>query len=354
MDFRGYLQSRGITGALGFVGNDGRVDPTKSGYDAVVDPSLGPSGVYSNSTLSSGLPTVQSGIDRLYNEYKATQQPSAGAGSQSGTDYSGQLAGLDLSEGRLRGLLGTADTKLNQGLGQLQDSYTQESNNANQARSRALEDYGYQREEATGKRDEALGKVDTNARTLNDSLRRILGLASGSGSSAFQFAAPNAVAREATRQRQGVMGDTANDFRNLDTAESRAKIDFDQLLQGLLTQRNNREQELREGILSQKQGIDTQLGDIASQRTAIQGGGTGAQVAAARPYADNYDTRQSEINSLFDRFRPQVAAQPVNPQQVALSNYTTDRAAVNANKQYGNEDYSPYAQLLRKQREQQV
>lgn len=277
-----------------------------------------------------------------------------GAGGAAGPDYSGEIAGLTASEGRLRSLLGVADTKLNQGLTQLEDSYQGERGKANLGRTRALEDYGYQREDAENRRESALNKVDTNARVLNDGLRRKLGLASGSGSSAFQYAAPNAVAREATRQRQGVFSDLAGDFRNLDTAENRAKIDFDDLLQSLLNQRRERESQLREGILSNKQEINTRLGDAASQRVALSGGGTGAQVAAARPFADNYDSYQGEINSLFDRYRPSVTSREVTPDRVDLSEYETDRAEVNANREGGADAYSPYAQLLKKRQQTSV
>lgn len=336
-----------------WVGNDGKTYVKASGIDGVqsfVGGSL-PDNQMSGLTQISD-PNVHTGVYGAGDPNYSSNYTSGGSGGSSA--YSGQLAGLDASEGRLRSLLGVADTKLNQGLTQLGDSFTQETNKANQGRTKALEDYGYQREDAGNKKDAALGKVDTNARTLNDSLRRILGLASGSGSSAFQFAAPNAVAREASRNRQGVMSDSAVDERNLGVAENRAKDEFDALLKSLLEQKNTREQELREGILGQKQSIDTQLGDIASQRSAYRGGGVAAQVAAARPFADSYDQRQSEINSLFDRFRPQVTATAVNPQQVALSNYTTDKASINANRQFGTDEYSPYAQLLKKQREQTV
>lgn len=345
--YRGYLQQQADQGnslaqlGLNFQGDDGGIN--SNAINSYYDSPMGDRSAERDATSSQ--------LSNLYSQYSHPQTSSVAGG---GTDYSGQLSGLDASEQRLRSLLGTADVRLDQGLGQLQDSYDQESGKANLDRTRALENYGTQREDATSKKNSALDKVDTNARTLNDSLRRILGLASGSGSSAFQFAAPNAVAREATRQRQGVLNDSGTDFRNLDTAEGRAKVDFDSVLQNLSNQRKSKEQELREGILGQKQQIDTQLGDIASQRSAFQGGGVGAQVAAAQPFADSYDSRQNEINALFNQFRPQITAQAVNPQQVSLSNYTTDPAAVNANQQYGTDEYSPYAQLLRRQREQQA
>lgn len=325
--------------------NSGNTEPYNGSMSQPVQEGAYDGALYYN---GSGLEQYQNGA---WNPYSISGGTSGGGG---GADYSGNYAQLDSSEQRLRDLLGRTDTTLGQGLQQLGTSYTQQQNEANQKRTRVLEDYGNQRVDTTNAKQGALGKVDTEARTLNDKLRRILGLASGSGSSAFQFAAPNAVARQASQQRQGVQGDFATNFRNLDVAENRAKVDFEDLIADLLNQRNQREYELRSGIEGQKQGIFGQLGDIASQRAALQGGGYAAQVAAARPYQDQYNQSQSAIEALFGRFQPQVQAKAVNPQQVDLKQYQVDRAAVNTNNQQGTDAYSPYAQFLKRQRQQTV
>src|SRR5687767_3406550 len=115
----------------------------------------------------------------------------SGTGSGGGSSYNpADLAYLDSQSGHLRDMLGRSQVALNQGLTGLDDSYNREVGSANQQRSRALENYGVQREDSTRAKQEAVGQVDTNARVLNDSLRRILGMAAGSDSSAYQYAAP--------------------------------------------------------------------------------------------------------------------------------------------------------------------
>jgi hypothetical protein len=284
----------------------------------------------------------------------ATNSITAG-GSGSGGGDAGELASLDRSEGRLRALYGQADTQLNQGLQSLTNSYTGEQNKLNTGRTRTLEGYDTQGQQAVQKRDEGIGKVDTNARTLNDSLRRLLGMAGGSKSSAFQFAAPNAVAREASQGRQGVIGDYAQDAGALDKARKYADEDYTSALDELLTSKNQREQALRSGIEQQRGSIDQQLGDIAARRSGLRGGSTQAQIAAAQPYEDQYNSREQAINNLFAQFNPNVAARAVNPQSVDLSQYQVDRGAINANRQTGqNNSTSPYSNFLRKQLEEQA
>ena len=88
---------------------------------------------------------------------------------------------LNDQEGLLRGMLGKYDTTLNQGKTSIQDSYNKEATRANQQRSQAMEDFNVKREDTTRAKVNAVGQANTNSRTLADSVRRILGMASGSG-----------------------------------------------------------------------------------------------------------------------------------------------------------------------------
>jgi hypothetical protein len=266
------------------------------------------------------------------------------------------LAYLNDQESQLKRLLASAQGTLGTGLTGLTDSFNRETSTANQARSRALENFGIQREDTTRAKQTALGGVDTNARTLNDSLRRILGMASGSGSSAYQFAAPNAVARQASQQRTGVLGDYAENDRNITLSEDRAKLDFSSLLDDLERQRRAKESELRAGVAAREQGINTDLANVAGERAKLIGGGYGAVRIAQQPYQNAINSRQSEIDSLFERFRsPMLTPQAVNVQTPELRNYLVDRSAINANAQAGSpETYSPYSQFLRKRADERL
>ena len=260
---------------------------------------------------------------------------------------------LDTQSGNLQRMLQSADTGLNNGLTALSDSYNSEQNKANLQRSRALEDYQAQELQNQKGKESSLNTVDTNARTLNNSLQRILGMASGSGSSAYQFAAPNAVARQASGQRTNVLDNFGTNTAALTTAEDRAKVDFQTLLDNLAAQRNQKESDLRSRVLSNKNSIQDKLSQVAAQRAQALGGGTSAIAAAQQPFQNEINANQTALDNLFTQFRtPTYDVKPVAPQQVDLGKYSVDRAAINAQNQGGQAAYSPYSYFLKKQNDQ--
>lgn len=273
-----------------------------------------------------------------------------------GSSYSkDDLAYLDNTVGQLQRMLDSTKLALANGLTGLEDSYNAEASKANQQRSRALEDYGVQRDQMTRNKSMAVEKVNSNARNLNDSVRRILGQASGSGSSAYQLAAPTAVARQATKQRSGVMNDFAENDMMLSTAENRATADFQSLLDDLINQKRQKESELRAGVLEREAGIQQQLGNIAGERAKLLGGGYGAIRLAQQPFQDAVNTRQQQIDQLFNQFRnPVLSAKPVEVQKPELRNYAVDRATIGQNQSASTPQYSPYSTFLQKRKDETV
>jgi len=271
-----------------------------------------------------------------------------GGGGGSAVD----LAAYDEQANLLRNLLGSTQTRLGQGLTQLGDDFNRETSNANEQRSRALEDYAVRREDTTRGKDQAIGQVDTNARTLANSLRQRIGMASGSGSSAYQITAPGAVARDASIERQGVQEDFGANFRDLATKEKRATSDFDSLLSDLQSQRQQKESGLREGVLGQEQSIYGQLADVARKKAAAAGGGYDAIRSAGAADTGQYQQRQSQIDGLFNQFRTPYSVKPVQVEAPTLKDYTVDRAAIGGG-QGQTDTYSPYSNLLRKQLEEE-
>jgi hypothetical protein len=243
--------------------------------------------------------------------------------------------------------MGSADRAYSSGLTQLGDSYNREVNSANSNQSRALQDFGVKREDTTRSKDQALGRVDTNARTLANSLRQRIGLASGSGSSAYQITAPGAVAREATQDRTGVVENFGVNFRNLDTGERRVKEDFTSLLSDLEAQRKSRQSDFEGGILDRKNQISGSLAEVARQKALLLGGGYTQAKAAMAPYTSAIDSRQSEIDGLFDKYRTPFNVRAVDPSTPTLRDYMVDRTAINANQAQGQDPTSPYGQFLK-------
>lgn len=267
-----------------------------------------------------------------------------GSGAVAPAYSSADLAYLQDQQARLERQRQSAGTTLKNGLTQLGDSYNREVTGANSERSRALRNYGLQREDTERGKDRAINRVDTNARTLADSLRRRIGMASGSNSSAYQITAPSAVARNASIDRTGVVEDYGQNFRNLGIAEEDAKSQYQQMLEDLEAQRKQRESDFRAGVLDQYNQIDNNLAEVARQRALLQGGGYDQVRQAMQPYSSAIDSRQSQLDGLFDRFRTPFERKPVNVQTPSLRDYTVDRATIGGGSQGqgGLDQYAPY------------
>lgn len=317
------------------------------------------------------------GIDNPFNNVTAVQGASTSGGNENtydenqwapeqndgyyGTGGSGggsvgynseDLAYLDDQMSTYQRLLQSITGSLNTGIQNLDNSATEARNKATAQRERAMRDFSVQRSDMTGSKQQALGRVDDGARQLYDNLRRVLGIASGSGSSAYRYAAPNAVARDASRKRGDVMSTFGRNDRDLTTAEGDAELDYKDVLDSIAQQRRAKEQDLRSGIYGQEQSIQEMLANIAAERARLTGGGYGAARVAQQPYRDRYFQLQDQLDALPGQFTNAVSARDLNVRTPELSDFTVDRTALNANREMGSSDSSPYAQLLKKMRQQ--
>lgn len=264
-------------------------------------------------------------------------------GTGGGTSYNpADIAYLNDQEARLRAQHGSTDTALNNGLTQLGDSYNKEVAGTNAKRDQAMHDFGIKRKDTTRAKESAITRTNENARTLAEGLRRRLGLASGSGSSAFQFAAPGAVSKIATENRTGVLENFGTNFRDLATSENRAKTQFEELLASLAEQKNTRESDFRSGILEKKSQIDGNLAEVARQRALALGGGYTQVKAAMAPYTGAIDSRQAEIDGLFNRFRTPFTQKAVDTSMPTLRDYMVDRANIKAGQPGPQDPTAPY------------
>ena len=304
---------------LGVMG----ADSTSQAYLNATRPS-------NTTTRNQTLGTVNgSGNEGIYDPYGIYAAGSAGGGAASSYNPA-DIAYLDDQRARLEAQQRSADTALNNGLTQLQDSYNKEVSGANSRRSQALADLNTKREDTTRAKDSAITRVNDNARTLAEGLRRRLGLASGSGSSAYQFAAPGAVSTEASKNRSGVLENFGMNFRDLDTTEQRQKSQFEELLADIEAQRKSRESDFRSGILEKKNQIDNSLSEVARQKALTLGGGYAQAKAAMQPYSSAIDSRQAEIDNLFSKFRTPYSIKAIDTSAPSLRDYMVDRANIKA------------------------
>ncbi len=249
--------------------------------------------------------------------------------------------------------MGRTTSGLDTGLASLESSFNKETSRQNEARGRALEDFQTKRSDTDLAKQNAIGKVDTNARTLADSLRRRLGMAGGTDSSAFKFAAPGAVARQASGERGDVLTNYGANYRDLATSENRAKTDFENLLADLAEQKRSRETSLRSGVLEQQNQISEALANAAREKASIMGGGYGAARNASQQYTNDIASRETAIDNLLRGSVTPYSVKDVQVNAPSLRDYTVDRAAINANQGTGS-TYSPYEQLLKKRNEDQT
>lgn len=261
--------------------------------------------------------------------------------SSSSADRAATLAYLGLQQSNLDRQMGRTGTTLEQGLTNLTSDYNNKYNTASQNKARAIEDLTMQRRDTESSKDKAIDKVNTNARVLADSLRRKIGMASGSGSSAYQITAPGAVARDASTERGDVLGTFAQNFRALDVADKRTNEDYDKLFNDLKTQREASERSLRQGVENTRNEISQKLAEIAAQRVAAQGGGLTQQMAATRGYENDIAARERAIDALGNVSPIELRA--IQAQAPELAQYLVDRAAIQANQQAGtNDPTAPY------------
>lgn len=352
-DFRGYLAYLGqnnngqpgdamALNALNFTGNDGGIDD----------------GVLRQYTAgATGNPADdQAGYDRYsnyvrdrYNEWSGDRvlgqnTLDGGSGGSDGGYSQEDIQYLDSQQSLYDRLMESINSTESSGLTRLQDSETSARNKANQGRSRQLEDFGMKRNSMESGKDTALNSVGDNSRMLRDSLMRRLGLGSGGGS-AFKVV-NNAVARDASKNRQGVLNSYGENNMQLGVSEKRADEDYKSLLDEILADRRAKEETFKAGVYGQRQGIQEAQGQIASDRARLLGGN---QLQASAPYRNNYLGLQSQIDQLPNQYRTEVQGRDLNVQTPTLRDYVVDRAQIGGGTQ--KQQYSPYSQFLNRDKE---
>lgn len=353
-DFRGWLAAN-RSDMTKYAGNDGGIDPNYFRVGGQLGDTSGiaakTKGLYDQwAAQRSGTP----GNDQHFGG-RSGGSSGGGSGGGSSANKAATLAYLNSQQSNLDRQMGRTGTTLEQGLTRLTNDYNSKYNTASQNKARALEDLGIQRKDTDSSKNKAIDKVNTNARVLADSLRRKIGLASGSGSSAYQITAPGAVARDASTERGDVLGTFAQNYRALDQADKRTKEDYEKLFNDLKSQRSQGELSLRQGVENTRNEISQRLADIAAQRAAASGGGLTQQMAASRGYEADIAAREAAIDGLFSQYVKPIAMREVQAQTPELAQYLVDRAAIQANAQTGgNDPYAPYSNFLKQDQEEQI
>jgi hypothetical protein len=292
---------------------------------------------------------VYTGTGGNYDPYAAQRAAQAAEEARNKAD---DLAYLNDQENSLRGLFGEADNAFRQGQQGIADEFGRAEQRKKEDQARANRDYNLKETTTTTAKTSSLGKVNDNARNLANSVRRRLALSGGTSSSAYQEAAPAAVAAEATRDRTGVMENYGANFNAIKTARDDAKSQFERMFEDLRLQRSGREQALQQGVLQNKNDVEQKLSALAQERAKLLGGGYQAQRVAQQPYLDALNSRKGEINSLADRYRNPFTPQEVKVANPSLRDYMVENAGITPEQQQ-EVTYNDYLNKLKKQDEEQ-
>lgn len=345
-DFRGYVQST-APALLGYVGNDGGINAPKV-QDGLGINNVAGAALYGYKSVGD----VQNKVDSLYKDYTASQLAGSGGGGSGGaanTDAQ-DLAYLDSQDGSLRAQLESAQHGLSDGLTQIGDTFNQATNRTNQDKATADTGFNTQRTTTTQDKLKSVDSINSNGKTLADSVRRILGLASGANSSAFQVAAPSLIARDMTTKRTGVNDTYKRNYDTIDSSQNETDLKFSRALEDLFGQKKQKEEGLRSGVLQQEQDINSQLGQNALTRSQITGASGSATRAALAPFSSAIADRQSKIDSLFSQFRTPFQLQDTTPVAANTASYQVDPTTLAAGAGAGSDGSgdSPYLQALLK------
>lgn len=313
-DYRGYLSalSQGgdtnATTALNYVGNDGVWNPNQSTVPL----------------SSTGAAAAKAANQQYYYNWVTGGSSGSGSGSGSGTPdtTASDLAYLDNYDTSLRGQLQSAQSSLGQGMQQIADSYNENTTRTNQDRNTADTGFNTNRTQTTQDKLKAQDQINTNARTLSDSVRSMLGLAGGTNSSAYQYAAPAAIARDTTQKTTSNSDTYGRNFDAIDSARGASDLKFQRALQDLTDQRKQKESGLTSGVLDQENQITQQLAQNALTRGEVQGGTYAKTAASLAPFTNDMASRQAAIDGLFAQYRTPYALQDTTPVAANTSTFT--------------------------------
>ena len=343
MDYRGWLQNNGNSWALPYVGND--FDSSNHGINTN---KLWSDFGGSDTDAQSNYNKLSDLAKQYSNELTLGASTTNSGGGGSSPSYNkddlayidGQLAALNNQYGRL-------DTTERNSLDAVEQRYNQQLGETNQARGRAIEDFNTKFQVSDQGRQKSLGQVETNARTLADSLRRRIGMASGSGSSAYQVTAPGAVAQQASDQRANVLDDYSQNFLALETDKKRAEEDFEKALTGLSNWKNESTMGVKNDIGLKRNEITEAQGRAAGERAKLMNGGYAGIRSAMAPYEQQINERNSFLDGLYDKYASKYQAKPVQVANTQLRDYAVDKAAVADNTARGNtNETAPYRTYL--------
>jgi hypothetical protein len=299
-----------------------------------------------NNTYNNGFQNFATTNPSLYGGVGDTTsgQPTGGVGGVGGGV---DTTAYDKNTADLQDLLGRTDTGLTQGLTQNEDQYNTQVGKQNDAKALQYDNFNTQRINQKGTKQSTQDANNVSAGQGYRSLAQIIGRSAGTGSSAFRDLLPNVVGKDLSGRQKQAANTYGQNMGNIDKSQGQYDISFAGVLADLLKQKKTNEDTLRTNVENQRQGINSQLQSNATAKAQALGKTPAQAIADAQPFQDAINNSRNTVEGFFNTFRT-----PYTPTQAVatapdLSQYSTDRAQINAQNQGGNAD-NPYGALLRK------
>lgn len=248
------------------------------------------------------------------------------------------LAYYDDQINQANSALGRINTQREVGLGNILGSYNGALNTLTGQNSQAERNAGLTRQRSIDDNVNARAAVDANVSRQSQSLRRLL----GNSSSAAQFAAPLAVARQGNQQQGEIQTSYGRNLQNLDIADEDRKRSYEAALSDLNNQRTQSENTLNSGLMQNEAQINETLSGLALQRAQARGQNYTQARGASQGYSDRITNLLNQIDQLGRN--PAITAREVAYTAPSLEQYATSpiaaqlgqqSAAQNAAGQYG-------------------
>jgi len=240
--------------------------------------------------------------------------------------YADQIANINK-------LLGLTETQKASGLGRISSEFDA----AKLKQDKSIADQRLQNEQS---KEQGINEVGNFANTSINNLRRLLQGGNAGRSSVGQILAPYMVGKAADTRRTGVLNTAGENARLLDTTQN-------ELTQSLENQRKKSEEDFVSSILNKQNELTGQRQGLEMNKALATGAGYGAARTAAQNSTNELATRQNELTSLFDKYKPNYTTKEVAP----LSTYQVDPSTLITNNQNSPTQSSYYLSQFKKKQQ---
>ena len=277
--------------------------------------------------LNSKQPSYSSGTGAPTGQASVGVQQSGGGGGVYSTSAGGGGGGAYVDpaaiqyyndqEAQARQAIARLNAQRGIGEGNINNSYQSALNQLLGTNAQAERDASLTKQRTIDDNVTARSTVDQTVARQAQGLRRLL----GNSSSAAEYAAPLAVARQGNQQQGAIQTTFGRNLQNIDIADEDRKRQFGQSQEDLNNQVTQQRNALNAGLLQTEAGLNETLSGIALQRAQAQG----QNYAQARGQLTPYNDRVSSLLSQIDQLgaNPSIAAKNVSFTAPTLDQYNT-------------------------------